>query len=195
MSKVKESWMTNAQYISDSTSAYYGSTIVNFNTTNTNGYINTCRLYSNYGFLSVPLNNQLVLTNTECMSNVQAIGVNSTIQDENFNLSGGEAVNYSTKWYNKYTNNGISIQVAQTPNEENAVMGQSTNQVLTDIMTLLLAVVNWSMNHTHGGVITGTSTTTSPIQPTPDKTEVESDTTYISGNHNLAITDVYEPHS
>jgi hypothetical protein len=88
------------------------------------------------------------------------------------------------------------MQPVSASDKENAMMGQSTNGVITDILNLLVDIVNYLGSHVHTGVQTGTDNT-GPVfatPPLPDDSNVVSDQGYISDNKNLAITGTYTPH-
>ena len=75
------------------------------------------------------------------------------------------------------------------------MMGQSTNAVMLDILTYLIALYTWATTHTHSGVQTGGGISGITVQTVPDDSGIVTDQTYIEGNENLAITGTYEPKS
>jgi hypothetical protein len=115
------------------------------------------------------------------------------ITDANYTLQAGEHTAYSANWYQSVRISGVEIQEAQTANIENQVMGQSTNSVLSDIMSLLIQVITYLNVHVHTGVQAGSDVSGIVSVLAPDDTQVVSDKTYIDGNKNLAITGTYEP--
>lgn len=182
--------MSSSFYNSDT-----GNIVVEMPNTTINGYSNSVGQYQTANTLSVPLPGNLVSLNVQCPTQMQVIGYQNSIIDNNYSIVPGEFTSYSTSWYASTRNSGIEIQEANTAHKENQVMGQSTNAVLLDIMNLLVEVVTYLGTHVHTGVMTGGSNTGTVFgSPTiPDDSEVISDQTYIGDNKNLAITGVYTP--
>lgn len=165
------------------------------NNSTVNGYQNTVEIFQSYGVLSVPVVKQLVNIEQQAQTQVMMTGYNNSIVDSNFVLNSGETCIYSPNWYNVVAINGIYMQVPHTASKENAMMGQSTNSVMLDILTYLIALYEWASTHTHQyspGSNPPTQTAVS-TQTVPSDSGISSDQTYISGNHNLAITGTYEP--
>lgn len=170
--------------------------------TNT-GLQNNCEQYQDWGHISVPTDEQLVNVEEDALSQVKVTGYNNQIYDNNFILNPGESCNYSSNWYHIRATNGIYMQPVNTSNKENAMMGQSTNKVLSDIMSLLIDIINYLATHTHsagtytadlttGKIIEGTFSGI-PVQNIPNDSNIVSDKNYIENNHNLAITNSYQP--
>lgn len=178
-------------------SAYFdpttGTIKVILNNSTINGYANTVDQYNPYGIMSIPLPDALVNLDRQSSAQVQSTGYKCTVKDASFTINAGEIGLYSINWYNMTANAGIYMQPRNTVNKENAVMGQSTNLVLVDMMNLLIDIINYLGTHVHTGVTTGSGDTGTPLTPPPDDSTVISDKTYISGNKNLAITGTYTP--
>ncbi len=187
------------------TSASYNATTGQINVlmpnTTINGYHNTVLQYQTANTLSVPIAGMLVDLDVQAPTQMQITGYNNAIVDTNYTITSGEFTSYSTNWYASTRISGVEIQQAHTANKENMMMGQSSNQVISDILALLINICGYLTTHTHkaglyvapsgGGPVTGTSGT--PVQTTPDDSDVVSDKTYIDGNKNLAITGTYTP--
>jgi hypothetical protein len=172
-----------------------GTVKVILRTSTTVGYPDTSEQYSPYGIMSVPLPDVLVNVDNQARSQNMVTGYNNRIMDENFSINPGEISLYSVNWYNHTHNAGISMQPRNSINKENAVMGQSTNKVLIDIMSLLISVIQYLDEHVHTGVTTGGGNSGPPLDPAPSDTVVSEDKDYIEANKNLAITGTYEPKS
>lgn len=157
------------------------------------GYPNNVNQYSPYGIMSVPLPDVLVNQDRQSSAQVQIIGYQCIVKDIYFSINPGEVSVYSSNWYSFTANSGIYMQPRNTINKENAMMGQSTNLVLVDMMNLLIAIINYLDTHVHTGVTPGGGDSGPPLTPPPDDTDVVNDNTYISGNKNLAITSTYVP--
>lgn len=158
-----------------------------------NGYGNTVDQYSPYGIMSVPNSDVLINLDRQALTQVVATGYNNTILDVNFSINAGEISLYSNNWYNHTANSGIFMQPRNTAFKENAVMGQSTNKVLKDIMELLINIITYLDTHVHTGVTSGGANSGPPLNPAPDNSTVVTDNIYIGANKNLAITGTYEP--
>lgn len=164
----------------------------NLSSSSAAGYPNLVNVYQGANCLSIPINSQLINIEIQSLSQQQATGFDNFIIDENYSLSSGEDTRYSQNWYSSVRTSGVEIQEAQSPNKENLMMGQSTNKVLSDIMELLIEVIQYLNTHIHsGGTISGNTGT--PTTSAPDDGSIGTDKTYIDGNHNLAITGIYEP--
>ncbi len=157
------------------------------------GYGNNMDQYAPAGVMSVPSTMDLVNQDPQSRAQVHVTGYKNVILDENFSINPGEISLYSTNWYNQTANGGIFMQPRNTAFKENAVMGQSTNKVLVDIMDLLIGVITYLDSHVHTGVTTGGGNSGPPLDPAPDDSDVVADNAYIGGNKNLAITGTYEP--
>jgi hypothetical protein len=164
------------------------------NNSTINGYQNTVYNYQSAQTLSAPLPGLLTHVSSSAISQMQVTGFATSLIDENYTWNAGEHTAFSQNWYTNTRINGCDIQQAQTANIENMVMGQSTNHVLTDIMALLVAVIDYLNTHVHSGVTTGGGVSGVVTVPAPDDSTVVSDQTYIGDNKNLAITGSYEPY-
>lgn len=195
--------MQSAKYNSDT-----GEIEIQLATSTTTGYQNTVAQYTTPGIIAFPSTNQVPNIDPQAQTQVQVTGYSNSIVDANYTIAAGEITNYSTNWYSSVRNSGVEIQQAQTANKENAIMGQSTNSVLADIINLQLNIIVYLQTiedlfntHTHSGVSSGSDmtgpVTGTAIPPTfpapPSDTDVSNDLTYIEGNKNLAITGIYEP--
>jgi hypothetical protein len=160
-----------------------------------NGYSNTVFQFQTANTISVPNAGGLVDLDVQAPSQMQITGYQSTLIDDNYTISSGEFTSYSDSWYVSTRNAGVEIQQAQTANIENMMMGQSTNAVMLDILTYLIALYTWATTHTHSGVQTGGGISGVTVQVVPDDSDIVTDQTYIEGNENLAITGTYEPKS
>ncbi len=161
--------------------------------TSINGYKNTVNQYQTANTISVPIAGGLVSLDVQSPAQMQITGYQSTLIDENYTINEGEFTSYSTGWYASTRNSGVEIQEAQTANIENMMMGQSTNAVMLDILTYLIALYTWATTHTHSGVQTGSGISGITVQNVPNDSDITTDQTYITANHNLAITGTYEP--
>jgi len=142
------------------------------------GYPNECTQYAPYGLYSIPLNNAIVNVEQQSLTNVVVTGYNFTIQDNNYNeKSSGTIAMCSPSWYNINSINGCLIQQANTSNKEPQMMGNSTNQVLVDIINFLLTLL-----------------TINPQLTKPDLNTLNNDLTNLNHNSNLA-TSSYKPKS
>jgi len=147
--------------------------------------------------LSMP--NDDVLANLDKQSSAQMMvtGYCSSIIDDEYTIKSGEFTSYSSNWYVSTRVAGVEIQQAKTANVENMMMGQSTNKVLADMLSLIIDLITWADSHTHSvttvispvGPCTGATGTT--ITPAPSDSTVSKDLTYIKSNKNLAITGTY----
>lgn len=161
------------------------------------GYPNSLYQYQTAQTLSMPTLGTPVNIDIQNDAQVMVTGYRTSIIDYNYAAPNGEFTSYSSNWYASTRVSGVEIQQAQTANIENTVMGQSTNSVLVDIMSLIVEIINYLGTHTHTyspGEGTPTPTTV-PIQPLPNDSQVVNDQSYIQDNKNLAITGVYEPYS
>ena len=161
--------------------------------TTINGYQNTVNQYQDANTLSVPLPGNIVNLDMQAKTQMQVTGYQSTIIDENYTILPGEFTSYSPNWYVSTRVAGVEVQEANTANKENLMAGQSTNGVLSDIMQLLVDIVNYLETHTHSGVTTGSGSSGTPVEIPPDGSSVVSDQSYIGADHNLFITGTYEP--
>ncbi len=186
--------MSSAEYVPYNTTTNTGGTTQVTLTTSTNaGYPNNCADYGSYGFISVPLPVQIVNTEIQALSEVIITGYQNTIKDTNFALSPGESAMYGTNWYLINSINGIYIQPVNTTTQEYLPAGNSTNDVLQDILNRLIALESWADNHIHlagtliapsgGGNVTGD--TGIPTTTSPSGNNINSDLTYISDGKNL----------
>lgn len=183
--------MENASYSSST-----GTVLVNLKTSTINGYPNNVSQYTTYGVMSVPLPNQRVNVDQQSRAQVQITGYENTIADSSFSINAGETAIYSTTWYNVTSNSGIYMQQANNSHQENAMMGQSTNEVLKDIMSLVVDLTNIIFDvvsgfneHIHAVAGPNTAVPTVPwIPPTAALAKVQNDVTYIGNNENLAKT-------
>jgi hypothetical protein len=185
--------------IAEMSSASFGTNgrvLVELKTSTINAYTNLVEQYSPYGIMSVPLPTQLVNIEQQSPTQVMMTGFNNAITDSEFSINAGEIATYSQSWYNFTANAGIYMQPVGLSNKENAMMGQSTNGVITDILNLLVEIINYLGTHVHTGVTSGTdeSGIAFATPPLPDDSNVIADQTYISDNKNLAITGTYTPH-
>lgn len=158
-----------------------------------NGQVNKLLLYQAPNTISVPKSGNMVTFEYQGPSQMQMTGYNSRILDENFTTSQGEWTGYSNSWYLSTRNSGVEVQQVNTTNKENLMAGQSTNSVLSDILALLIGIINYLETHTHSGVQTGGGDTGPVVQIVPDDSDIVSDKTYIDANKNLFITGTYEP--
>jgi len=186
-----------------------GSISVSLYTSTNLGYLNQCSQYQSWGIYSIPTANQIANIEQQADTNVVVTGYNNRITDTNFTATTqGSTSLYSLSWYlcdDAGSGKGIYAQPVNTANQENFMMGQSTNKVLLDIMNLLVEVITYLGTvetifnaHVHSGVMTGSGTSavsTTPWGTPPDPTTVNNDNTYITANKNLAITGTYTPHS
>lgn len=182
-----------AKMISASYDTSYGRVLVKLDTSTQAGYPNQCEQYQSYGYISVPLPHQLVEASQQSLAEVHVTGYNNQISDTKFSLNPGESSNYGQNWYNTNATTGLYIQEAKTTHAENHMMGQSTNEVLLDILNYLVALDAYLQIHTHSGcggeVSSGVAESYTPVI-----TPVSDDVTYISDSNNLAITGDYNPH-
>lgn len=172
---------------------------VTLNNSIINGYLNRVEQYGTYGVMSVPLPNQLVSQVPQSATQVYINGYNNTILDANYSINAGEVSLYSTAWYSFTANGGIYMQPVGTANKENAMMGQSTNAVLSDMLSIIIEIIDYLGTHTHlpgmynVSAVPVVGASGAPIELTPDDTDIVADQTYINGNKNLAITGTYVP--
>lgn len=189
-------------------------------TTSTNlGYTNLlAEQYNDYGHYSVPLPGQLVNMEQEAWSNVYVTGYNNTIVDANFIATPGSSTNWGATadedgivtyhWYQTRDSTGVYIQEAHTVNREPEMMGQSTNNILIDMVNLLVEIITYLQSveslynaHTHivTGITSGSSATTSNATTSlftspPDDTKVNNDLPRLNNKNNLALTAKYIPY-
>ncbi len=185
--------ISSAQYVSDSNDPDFGTIRITLDNAVSMGFINNVALYQDPNVLSVPNDVNPAELHVQSAAQMRMGGVRPSIQDTNFEISPGEWTSYTNNWYVNNRHSGVEIQQAQSSNKENMMMGQSTNEVLLDIVQALIALYDWAETHTHtGGTISGNTGT--PIEPIPDDSAIVNDETYIQDNKNLAITGTYEPH-
>lgn len=181
------------QHVTDTTSKSYGALTLTTNNTSVLGYKNNVLIYQDANTFSVPAAGTLVNLENENPAYNAATGFSNRITDTNYSIQAGEWTAFSPNWYQSVRVAGVEIQEANTTNTENMVMGQSTNSVLSDMLELLIDIINYLDTHTHTGVTTGGGTSGIPTSPAPNDSQVVSDKTYIDADKNLAITGTYEP--
>jgi hypothetical protein len=183
----------SVSYDTNPISPTYGQIIVILNNCDINAQFNQVIQFDTPNVLSMPVTGQLVNIDKEANTQFQVTGYVNSIQDVNYTIGTGEYTAYSSNWYSSVRTAGVEIQEANTANIENVMMGQSTNEVLLDIMQLLIDFITWASIHDHSGVQTGSGVSGPPVTSPPSDSTVVSDQTYINGNENLAITGVYTP--
>jgi hypothetical protein len=171
-----------------------------------NGYPNTVDVYSTPQIMAFPENDvNLAILDNQSQAQTQLLAIYNKIKDTHYIIEKGEITLFSTNWYNSVRKSGVELQPVNNANKENAMMGQSTNKVLADILDYCNKIYNSLLqmdsvfaSHTHSGVQSGndnSGTPSAPFPPPPLPTKIISDTTYIEANHNLAITGVYSPYA
>lgn len=183
--------ISNATY-----DASTGTIVVTLDNSIANGFQNQVDQYQTANTLSVPIPGNVTNLDIQSSAQMQVSGYKNRITDTNYSIAPGEFTSYSPNWYSSTRVAGIEAQQVNTANKENFMMGQSTNGVLTDIMTLLIGMLTWMETHTHL-YSPGSNTpvqTNPPTQTPPNDSDVTSDQSYIADNKNLAITGTYMPH-
>lgn len=176
-----------------------GEVVIQLATSTVTGYQNVVTQYTVPNVISVPKINQVPNLDPQALTQVQITGYSNSLIDENYSINNGEFTAFSDNWYSSTKGSGVEIQEAQTTNIENLMMGQSTNSVLSDILQMLINIIDYLNSHTHeagdltapNGSVTGT--TGEVVDAAPDDTDITQDLSYIQDNQNLAITGTYQP--
>lgn len=136
-----------------------------------------------YGFCGLPNDNAatVILNSGVYCTHPIVIGQLTAQQDLPYTLQKGESFNYSNKWMFTYQNSGIMAYKIGTQYKATLPSGEWIGKYLTDVMTLVIELINYIANHEHAagtlvaGNIAVTGDTGSPIEKTPDYSGVSED--------------------